>query len=149
MRRPEVPRLQQLRLRENQLFLALTIVIGVLAGLSAVLFSLAIDRVAHALFGISPTKTRLFIVPPLVSLVTGALLAKVFADVRGSGVPQTEAAFHLNAGVIPARVPLGKFLLGVLCIGSGHSMGREGPSVQIGAGLASSLGRWLQLRPER
>ncbi|HXT30469.1 MAG TPA: chloride channel protein [Vicinamibacterales bacterium] len=149
MRRPEVPRLQQLRLRENQLFLALTIVIGVLAGLSAVLFSLAIDRAAHAFFGISPTKTRLFIVPPLVSLVTGALLAKVFPDVRGSGVPQTEAAFHLNAGVIPARVPLGKFLLGVLCIGSGHSMGREGPSVQIGAGLASSLGRWLQLRPER
>src|SRR6185503_19029869 len=144
-----VPRLQQLRLRENQLFLALTIVIGVLAGLSAVLFSLAIDRAAHAFFGISPTKTRLFIVPPLVSLVTGALLAKVFPDVRGSGVPQTEAAFHLNAGVIPARVPLGKFLLGILCIGSGHSMGREGPSVQIGAGLASVIGQWLHLPPRR
>jgi CIC family chloride channel protein len=69
--------------------------------------------------------------------------------VRGSGVPQTEAAFHLHDGVIPARVPLGKFLLGVLCIGSGHSMGREGPSVQIGAGLASTLGRWFQLPPGR
>jgi CIC family chloride channel protein len=149
VKRRAIPRLQQLRLRENQLFIALAIVIGVLAGLSAVLFALSIDRAAHALFGLSPTKTRLFVVPPLVSLVTGALLAYVFPDVRGSGVPQTESAYHLNDGVIPARVPLGKFLLGVLCIGSGHSMGREGPSVQIGAGLASTLGRWLRLPPAR
>jgi CIC family chloride channel protein len=84
-----------------------------------------------------------------MSIVTGFLLAKVFPDVRGSGVPQTEAAYHLSDGVIPARVPLGKFLTGVLCIGSGHSMGREGPSVQIGAGLASVIGRWLRLPPQR
>jgi H+/Cl- antiporter ClcA len=92
---------------------------------------------------------RLFFVPVLVSLVTGALLAWVFPDVRGSGVPQTEAAYHLRGGVIPARVPLGKFVTGVLCIGSGHSMGREGPSVQIGAGLASVIGRWVPLSPAR
>jgi CIC family chloride channel protein len=73
----------------------------------------------------------------------------VFPDVRGSGVPQTEAAYHLRGGVIPARVPLGKFITGVLCIGSGHSMGREGPSVQIGAGLASVVGRWVPLSPAR
>jgi CIC family chloride channel protein len=64
-------------------------------------------------------------------------------------VPQTETAYHLSRGVIPARVPFGKFLTGVLCVGSGHSMGREGPSVQIGAGLASVIGRWLRLPPER
>ena len=88
-------------------------------------------------------------VPTLVSLVTGFLLAKFFPEVRGSGVPQTEAAFHLQQGVIPARVPFGKFLTGVLCIGSGHSMGREGPCVQIGGGLASLLGKWLRLSPAR
>ena len=54
-----------------------------------------------------------------------------------------------TAASFPARVPFGKFLTGVLCIGSGHSMGREGPSVQIGAGLASVVGRWLQLSPQR
>jgi CIC family chloride channel protein len=143
------PRAQQLRLRENQLFLVLTIVIGVIAGLSAVLFSLAIDRTSHFLFGMTPSRARLFAIPPLVSLVTGVLLAKVFPEVRGSGVPQTETAYHLAGGIIPARVPIGKFLTGVLCIGSGHSMGREGPSVQIGAGLASLAGRWLRLPPER
>src|SRR5581483_2627011 len=42
-----------------------------------------------------------------------------------------------------------KFLTGVLTIGAGHSMGREGPSVQIGAGLASLIGRWLRLPPPR
>jgi CIC family chloride channel protein len=144
-----LPRLQQIRLRENQLFLIVTIVIGILAGLSAVLFTVAIEQTGHRLFGLAPSRLRLFAVPPLMSIVTGFLLAKVFPAVRGSGVPQTEAAYHLAGGVIPGRVPLGKFITGVLCIGSGHSMGREGPSVQIGAGLASVIGRWLHLSPAR
>jgi CIC family chloride channel protein len=142
-------RAQQLMLREDQVFLAVTIVVGVLAGLSAVLFSLAIEFTSRTFFGLSPSWPRLLAVPPLVSLLTGVLLAKVFPDVRGSGVPQTEAAYHLSGGIIRPRVPLGKFLTGVLCVGSGHSMGREGPSVQIGAGIASSVGQWLGLAPER
>ena len=134
MSEPAIPGAQQLRLRENQVFLILTIVIGVVCGLSAVLFTVAIEQTSHRLFGLAPSRLRLFAIPPLMSIVTGILLAKVFPDVRGSGVPQTETAYHLHGGVIPTRVPFGKFLTGVLCIGSGHSMGREGPSVQIGAG---------------
>jgi chloride channel protein, CIC family len=140
---------QQLRLRENQLFVALTIVIGVLAGLSAVLFAIMIELTTRAFFGRDPSSLRLLLTPVAVSLVTGVLLARVFPDVRGSGVPQTKLAFHRFDGGIPARVPLGKFLTAVLCISSGHSIGREGPSVQIGAGLASVAGRWLRLPPER
>src|ERR1700756_1665467 len=102
------PRAQQLRLREHQLFLILTIVIGILAGLSAVLFTAAIEQTSHRLFGLAPSRLRLFAVVPLMSIVTGILLAKVFPDVRGSGVPQTEAAYHLSNGVIPGRVPPGK-----------------------------------------
>src|SRR4051812_37081079 len=141
--------LQRLQLREHQLFLVLTIVVGVVAGLTAVLFTLSIEYVNRKFFGLAPGALRLFAVPVLVSLVTGSLLAWVVPDVRGSGVPQTEAAYHLSGGVIPAHVPIGKFILGVLCIGSGHSMGREGPSVQIGAGVASTLGRWINLPPSR
>ncbi|HXW05197.1 MAG TPA: chloride channel protein [Vicinamibacterales bacterium] len=140
---------QQLRLREHQLFLVLSIVVGVLAGLSAVLFTLAIDGTARLLFGIEPSGLRLFAVPAAVSLLTGILLLKVFPDVRGSGVPQTKAAFQLSSGIISPRVPIGKFLTATLCIGSGHSMGREGPSVQIGAGIASGIGQWLRLAPAR
>ncbi len=148
MTRPALS-LSRLRLREHQLFLALTIGVGVLAGLSAVLFSVAIDWTSRAFFGLDPSWVRLAVVPVVVSLVTGVLLVKVFPDVRGSGVPQTVAAFRLQAGVIPWRVPLGKFITGVLCIASGHSMGREGPSVQIGAGVASAVGRLLPLSPAR
>jgi CIC family chloride channel protein len=139
----------RLRMREQQVFLALSIVVGVLAGLSAVAFSLAIDRTSRMLFGFAPTGARLFLVPTLVSLVTGVLLKWVFPGVRGSGVPQTEAAYHLDGGVIPARIAVGKFITGVLCVGSGHSMGREGPSVQIGASIASTIGRWVGVSPDR
>ena len=60
------------------------------------LFTVAIEQTSHRLFGLAPSRLRLFAVPPLMSLVTGILLAKVFPDVRGSGVPQTEAAYHLS-----------------------------------------------------
>jgi CIC family chloride channel protein len=141
--------LQKLRLRENHVFFALTIIIAVLAGLSAVLFTLAIKGTSYLLFGIAPSNLRYILVPTLMSLVTGFLLLKFFPDARGSGVPQTEAAYHLRQGDIPGRVAFGKFLTGALCIGSGHSMGREGPSVQIGAGLASAIGKWFNLSPAR
>jgi CIC family chloride channel protein len=137
------------RLRENQLFLALTVVIGIIAGLTAVLFSLSIDAMRHLLFGTHPVWWRLALVPAAVSVVTGILLAKVFPDARGSGIPQTETAFHLHSGIVRPRVAFGKFLTGVLCVGSGHSMGREGPSVQIGSALASWAGQWLHLPRER
>jgi CIC family chloride channel protein len=140
---------QRLRLRESQVFIALTILIGVFAALAAVLFTLSIKIVTHFFFGISPSGGRKLLIPTVVSLLTGILLFKFFPDARGSGVPQTEAAFHLNQGRIRTRTPFGKFLTGVLCIGCGHSMGREGPSVQIGAGLASIIGRWFQLSPRR
>lgn len=139
----------RLRLREDRIFLVLTIVVGVLSGLAAVLFTLAIKGTTFLLFGISPSIQRLLLVPTLVSLLTGFLLAKFFPEAAGSGVPQTEAAFHLQQGEIPGRVAFGKFLTGVLCIGCGHSMGREGPSVQIAASLASTIGRWFRLSPGR
>jgi CIC family chloride channel protein len=141
--------IQRLWLREDQIFLVLTIVIAIIAGLSAVLFTLAIQGVRNALFGMSPSTVRLILAPALVSLATGILLAKFFPEARGSGVPQTKAAFHLDEGRIRPIVPFGKFLTGALCVGSGHSMGREGPSVQIGAGLASTIGQWFGLSPQR
>ena len=140
---------ERLWLRENQLFVLLTIVIGVLAGLSAVLFHLAIEATTRTLFGFEPSDGRRFVVPALMSLGAGVLLAWVFPDVRGSGIPQTKQSYHLTGGVISWRVPIGKFITGVMCVGGGHSMGREGPSVQIGAGLASAIGQWLKLSPAR
>jgi CIC family chloride channel protein len=141
--------ISRFHLNESRLFLILSIVVGIGAGLAAVLFSLSIDLAARTFFGLSPSPMRLLLVPPLVSIVTGVLLAWVFPGVRGSGVPQTEAAFRLEEGRISPVVPLGKFVTGVLCIGSGHSLGREGPSVQIGAGIASVVGQAFRLSRHR
>ena len=58
--------LQRLRARDNQLFLFATVLIGVLAGLSAVLFTLSIERMSHWLFGMSPSAARLLLVPSVV-----------------------------------------------------------------------------------
>ena len=149
MRPPLLPLAERLVIRENQIFLALTVIVGVLAGLSAVLFALSIDIARDVLVGWRPSPLRVVIVPTAISLLTGLLLARFFRDARGSGIPQTKAAFHLNNGIIPARVPIGKFVTGVLCIGSGHSLGREGPSVQIGAGLASVVGQIVGVSPAR
>lgn len=143
------PRIPTLRLSEQRLFLVLSIVVGILAGLAAVLFALTIELTMRALFGLSPSSLRLLLVPAIVSLAAGVLLAWVFPGVRGSGIPQTKTAFHLEDGRIPARVPFGKFITGVLCIGSGHSLGREGPSVQIGAGIASVIGQAFRLSNAR
>jgi CIC family chloride channel protein len=140
---------QNLRLRENQIFLVLVIMIGILSGLAAVLFTLAIKGTTYLLFGISPSAVRFLIVPTVVSFVAGFLLKRYFPEARGSGVPQTEAAYHLQDGYVPGRVAFGKFVTGVMCIGCGHSMGREGPSVQIAAGMASAIGRWFRLSPAR
>lgn len=140
---------QRLQQRENRVFLALTIIVGVLAGLAAVLFTLAIKGTTYLLFGIAPSHRRYILVPTLISLLTGFLLKRFFPEARGSGVPQTEAAYHLQEDGLSARVAFGKFVTGVLCIGSGHSMGREGPSVQIGAGIAASIGKRFQLSPAR
>lgn len=139
----------QLRLRENQVFLCLTIIIGVLAGLCAVLFRLAIERASHEVLGISPSSIRLLLVPTAASLIAGILLAKVFTDARGSGISQTGTAYRVHLGMIPATVPLGKFITGALSMGSGLSMGPEEPSVQIGAAIASLAGRGLRLPQHR
>ena len=66
----------------------------------------AIERTSHALFGLAPSPARLFLVPTLVSVVTGLLLATVFPDVRGSGVPQTEAAFQILRKLDPLGPPM-------------------------------------------
>src|ERR1700739_800079 len=120
---------QRIRLRESQVFIFITILIGVFAGLAAVMFTLSIKFITLFFFGIEPSPLRVLAIPTAVSFISGILLWKYFPEARGSGVPQTEAAFHLNNGQIRARVPFGKFVTGVLCIGCGHSMGREGPSV--------------------
>ena len=81
----------------------------------------------------------------LGALITGFLLVRYFPEARGSGIPQTKAALYIRDGRITLHTVIGKFLCCSTSLASGIALGREGPSVQIGAGIASVLGRRLGL----
>src|SRR6266571_2380158 len=118
---PLLHRLGKLQQREDQVFLVLALVIGALTGLTVVAFILLTERMGMRLYPAGSAPWRRLLFPIVGSLGIGYLLFRYFPDARGSGVPQTKAALYA----------------------------REGPSVQVGAGIASVLGRHLGLRPEK
>jgi len=136
---------------EEVFFLILSVFIGIFSGLAVVCFRLAIDWIHLALLGPLPQTHgwRLFAVPSIAGLVVAALVLKVFPAIRGSGVNQTKAALYIYNGFIPFRTAIGKFICAALAIGSGQSLGPEDPSLQIGASIASALGRQLQISREK
>ncbi len=137
--------------REDRLFLAVSIFIGIISGLAVVCFRIAIEwsRLQLLGSGLIPSKGRMLLAPVLVSFVVAVLVIWVFPAVRGSGVNQTKAALYIYNGYIPFRTAVGKFITAALAIGAGHSLGPEDPSLQIGAALASALGRSLRFSRER
>ncbi|MBZ5682174.1 MAG: chloride channel protein [Acidobacteriia bacterium] len=141
-----IARLQQ---REDQIFLVLTLVIGALTGLAVVAFILLTERLGMRLYPVGSAAWRRLLIPVLGSLGMGYLLFRYFPDARGSGVPQTKAALFARKGVITAATMFGKFFCTAATLASGIPLGREGPSVQVGSGIASVLGRRLGLRPEK
>jgi CIC family chloride channel protein len=135
--------------REEQVFLVLTLLIGGLVGLMAVAFILLTERVGMRLYPVGGAAWHRVLIPVVGSLVMGYLLYRYFPDARGSGVPQTKAALYAREGRITAATMFGKFFCTSATLASGIPLGREGPTVQVGAGIASVLGRHLGLRPEK
>jgi len=136
---------------EEVFFLILSVFIGIFSGLAIVCFRLAIDWTHLALLGPLPQTHgwRLFAVPSLAGLAVAVLVLHVFPGIRGSGVNQTKAALYIFNGFIPFRTAVGKFICSALAIGSGQSLGPEDPSLQIGASIASALGRQLEISREK
>jgi CIC family chloride channel protein len=138
-----------LRAREEQVFLVLTLLIGALVGLIVVAFILLTERFGTKLYPLGGAAWRRLLVPVVGSLGMGYLLYRFFPDARGSGVPQTKAALYARGGRISLATVFGKFFCTSATLASGIPLGREGPAVQVGAGIASVLGRKLGLRPEK
>ncbi|MGA9135547.1 MAG: chloride channel protein [Terracidiphilus sp.] len=135
--------------REEQIFLLLSLLIGALTGLVVVGFIVVTERLAMRLYPVGSAAWRRVLIPVAGSLAMGFLLYRYFPSARGSGVPQTKAALFARDGFISLRTILGKFFCTATTLASGIPLGREGPSVQVGAGIGSVLGRWLGLRPEK
>ncbi len=138
-----------LKHREEQVFLILTLLIGALVGAVVVAFILLTERFGTHLYPSSDAPWHRLLVPVLGSLGMGYLLYRYFPDARGSGVPQTKAALYAHGGHISLGTVFGKFFCTSATLASGIPLGREGPAVQVGAGIASVLGQKLGLSPEK
>lgn len=152
-------------LRETSTGLAaLAVAIGAGAGLGAIAFRWlitsfgrvlsgqsdysAVGRIAHPwLPGLGPW--FLLLTPAIAGLVYGPLVQRFAPEARGHGVPEVMYAVAARGGRIPSQVSAVKAFASALCIGSGGSVGREGPIVQIGSALGSTLGRAARLPESR
>ena len=140
---------------ESQHLFALTIAVGVVCGLVAVAFHLAIRAGEHLLIERamhaegSSWMFWTILTPTLGALFCGAALAWIVPGARGSGIPQVKQAFAVEGGRVKFRDAIGKFFIGAVQIGSGASLGREGPTVQICAGATSLLARATSLPPRQ
>lgn len=150
---PELPQTanSRLRLGDAERFLLLAILIGVFAGLLVVCFHIAIDFLGWTSIGAITARFRYgrLAAPAIGALISSVLVLRVFRAARGSGVNQTKAALYISDGRVPASTVLGKFIACSISIGSGNSLGPEDPSLQMGAGVASLVGRVFKLKREQ
>ena len=122
-----------------------TCLYGLGAGAAAVVFQLGMNWFYRlGLLELSHKSLATFLVGSFLvitcsSLLVGWLLNSYCVDAAGSGIPQLKLAFWKDFGEVPLRVAWVKFLAGVLSVGGGSSMGREGPSVQLAGAVASNL----------
>lgn len=155
MRRRSAAGFEWLLRGQQRQFYFLGGLVGALAGLGAVAFhgsiSWAEDNWIYRLaFMDTPWRYAAVIaLPALGGLVCGFLLHRYAPQAAGSGIPQVKAAYFLRFGRIRFQTSVWKFIIGTISIGTGNSLGREGPTVQIAASLSSWAGRWLGLAPRQ
>ena len=144
--------------------LGIALIVGIGSGLGAVAFRYLIYfftwlATGHAQFGqdghsdsshLSWLGLAFFVVIPVIGgLVYGPLIYRYASEARGHGVPEVMAAVAERGGRIRPQVSVVKAVGSAVCIGTGGSVGREGPIVQIGSALASALGQWAKMPENR
>lgn len=145
---------KRLRGSDTAVGIALAIVVGLLAGLGAVGFVYLIKLFQWLFFNrgagvLEPLGDYYVILLPTVGgLLVGLIIHLLAREARGDGPPQVMEAAAVRGGRIRSRVATVKALASSICIGSGGSVGREGPVIQIGSSLGSTVGQWLRLPEE-
>jgi CIC family chloride channel protein len=135
------------RLSEDARSIFSTAVLSVAAALSSVAFLFATNSVFSITFQAFATRSKpFFAVASLIVIITfsfavSVLMRLIAPDAAGSGIPQLKAAYWLEMGYVRLRTTIVKFVAGVLSIGGGNSLGREGPSIHVGGGVASNAAR--------
>lgn len=165
---PEFWELSRRRLRPQFRMMGLALVVGVAAGLGAILFYSACQAVVHySLDGAAGYRPNhpggepplmeetqspfrpwmLLLIPAVGGIVSGLLVFTLAPEAEGHGTDSAIAAFHHRQGRIRPRVPFVKLVSSAITIGTGGSGGREGPIAQIGAGFGSMMGTLFRLKP--
>ncbi len=143
-----------LRSSEMVAGLVLAVIVGLVSGLGAVAFRWLIKSFQSLFFGggsqLLPFLGDYYVmlIPAVGGLLVGLLVCFLAREAKGHGVPEVMEAVALKGGRIRPRVSLVKALASSICIGSGGSVGREGPIVQIGSSFGSAIGQWLKLPDE-
>jgi len=150
-----IPLLDRLRMSNTSILVGTAIIIGVGTALGAVGF-IKLIALIQDLFFTKGAETFSFLgrglfllIPALGGLIAGPIITFFASEAKGHGVPEVMQAIALRGGRIRPRVVVAKIAASAICIGSGGSAGREGPIVQVGAALGSTLGQWLKLSSDR
>lgn len=134
-------------LSDAQRFLLLALLIGIFSGILVVLFHICIDAVSWGSLGALAGQYRYvrLLSPALGAVVAVVVVRRLFPTAKGSGVNQTKRAIYASDGYVSTSAIAGKFIACAISIGTGNSLGPEDPSLQMGAGVASRLGRLFSL----
>ncbi|MDH3251631.1 MAG: chloride channel protein [Ignavibacteria bacterium] len=143
-----VDRLVSLNLSQDLLFLFVASIVGIASGYGAVLFHEAIRLVQELLFvRLNSVFTALF--PAIGGLVAGIIARWAPPDARGHGVPDVIKAVIARGGYMRSSLAFFKTAISAFSIGSGGGAGREGPIVQIGAVIGSSVGQFFRMSSDQ
>jgi len=150
--------LERAKLTEHTFMIIVAIIIGILAGFSAIgiramieFFSeLSFPGEGNLLENIMSSPWYIIILAPVIGgLIVGPLIYFFAPEAKGHGVPEVMQAILLKGGNIRPRVAVIKALASAISIGTGGSVGREGPIIQIGSSLGSTVGQFFRVPSKR
>lgn len=148
----------QLHISQTQILIFFAVVVGLLTALGAVMFiklitfftGLFVDLSDTQIYGLeSARRTWVALIPAIGGLLVAPLVIRFAREAKGHGVPEVMNAVARKRGVIRPRVAVVKTLASAICIGSGGSAGREGPIVQIGSAIGSTIGQITKMSSDR
>jgi chloride channel protein, CIC family len=151
--------LRKLKLSGPHALVIIAAAVGLATAGGALGFRALIGYFNHLFFGLTDQKlVQVFgggfkfwlpLIPMLGGLLVGPIVFHIAKEAKGHGVPEVMNAVARLGGIIRPRVAAAKAIASAICIGSGGSAGREGPIVQIGSALGSTIGQYLRLSEDR